>query len=298
MKTLLLNNYEANVANEDSKAIKINMKAKKSLGQNFLTSQSVIDKIIKIANLDLKDIILEIGPGKGILTQTLLGTEIVGKVIAVEKDITLIPFLQEKFSEEIRMGKLILVYDDILDFDFQKYGLESGNYKIVANIPYYITGRFLRKILSSEIQPSKMVLLIQKEVAERIAKDKKESLLSISVKAYGKPKYIQTVKAGNFNPAPKVDSAILLIENISKKFFFDKDSINIYFCKENERRFFEIIKTGFSHKRKFLIGNLGIFAKKEKLQSTFRQAGISDTARAEDVALERWKTLVQRLKDQ
>ena len=108
------------MANEDSKAIKTNMKAKKLLGQNFLTSQSVIDKIIKIANLDLKDIILEIGPGKGILTQTLLGTEIVGKVIAVEKDITLIPFLQEKFSEEIRMGKLILIYGDILDFDFQK----------------------------------------------------------------------------------------------------------------------------------------------------------------------------------
>ena len=275
------------MANEDSKAIKTNMKEKKSLGQNFLTSQSVIDKIIKIANLDLKDIVLEIGPGKGILTQTLLGTEIgvVGKVISVEKDITLIPFLQEKFSEEIRMGKLILVYDDILDFDFQKYGLESGNYKIVANIPYYITGRFLRKILSSEIQPSKMVLLIQKEVAERIAKDKKESLLSISVKAYGKPKYIQTVKAGNFNPAPKVDSAIFEISNISKKIFY----------QTNEKKFFEIIKVGFSHKRKFLIGNLGIFAKKEKLQSAFRQAGISDTARAEDVALEQWKTLAQNL---
>ena len=285
MKTLLLNNYEANVSNEDSKAIKINMKAKKSLGQNFLTSQSVIDKIIEIANLDLKDIVLEIGPGKGILTQTLLGTGIVGKVISVEKDITLIPFLQEKFSEEIRMGKLILVYDDILDFDFQKYGLESGNYKIVANIPYYITGRFLRKILSSEIQPSKMVLLIQKEVADRIAKDKKESLLSISVKAYGKPKYIQTVKAGNFNPAPKVDSAIFEISNISKKIFY----------QTNEKKFFEIIKVGFSHKRKFLIGNLGIFAKKEKLQSAFRQAGISDTARAEDVALEQWKTLAQNL---
>src|SRR3989338_4684756 len=263
------------------------MKAKKSLGQNFLTSQSVIDKIIEIANLDLKDIVLEIGPGKGILTQTLLGTEIgiVGKAISVEKDITLIPFLQEKFSEEIRMGKLILVYGDILDFDFQKYGLESGNYKIVANIPYYITGRFLRKILSSEIQPSKMVLLIQKEVAERIAKDKKESLLSISVKAYGKPKYIQTVKAGNFNPAPKVDSAIFEISNISKKIFY----------QTNEKKFFEIIKVGFSHKRKFLIGNLGIFAKKEKLQSAFRQAGISDTARAEDVALEQWKTLAQNL---
>jgi len=293
-----LNNYEANVANEDSKAIKINMKAKKSLGQNFLTSQSVIDKIIKIANLDLKDIVLEIGPGKGILTQTLLGTGIVGKVIAVEKDITLIPFLQEKFSEEIRMGKLILVYDDILDFDFQKYGLESGNYKIVANIPYYITGRFLRKMLSSDIQPNKMILLIQKEVAERIVKAKKESILSISVKAYGKPKYIQTVKAGNFNPAPKVDSAILEINNISKEFFFDKDSNNIYLCKKNERRFFEIMKAGFAHKRKFLISNLSILEDKEKLQSTFRQTGISDTARAEDVALEQWKTLAQRLKDQ
>ena len=275
------------MANEDSKAIKTNMKAKKSLGQNFLTSQSVIDKIIKIANLDLKDIVLEIGPGKGILTQTLLGTGVVGKAISVEKDITLIPFLQEKFSEEIRMGKLILVYGDILDFDFQKYGLENDNYKIVANIPYYITGRFLRKMLSSDIQPNKMILLIQKEVAERIVKAKKESILSISVKAYGKPKYIQTVKAGNFNPAPKVDSAIFEISNISKKIFY----------QTNEKKFFEIIKVGFSHKRKFLIGNLGIFAKKEKLQSAFRQAGISDTARAEDVALEQWKTLAQRLKD-
>lgn len=268
------------------------MRPKKSLGQNFLTSQSVVDKMIFTANINTQKVVLEIGPGKGILTKSLL--EKAGKVVSVEKDDRLIPFLKEKFSVEIESGKLTLVHGDIMDFDFGLYGLEVGNYKIVANIPYYITGEFLRKTLSSDIHPSQIVLLVQKEVAQRIARDKKESILSISVKVYGEPKYIHTVKAGSFNPSPKVDSAILSIENISKNFFnFVKHHVfNKMSVEEREERFFKIVKLGFAHKRKLLINNLRELAEKEILKYAFKQADISELVRAEDLSLSQWKELV------
>ena len=293
------------------------MRPKKSLGQNFLTSESVVNKIVETANLKHEDVVLEVGPGKGILTQTLLRS--VGKVIAVEKDSELISFLQEKFKKEIKNEKLILMHGDILTFDFKnlrkRSGLEEDKegenaaflssdrkrqdldekfyYKIVANIPYYITGEFLRKVLSSDTQPSQMVILLQKEVVERIARSKKESILSISVKAYGEPKYIQTVKAGNFNPAPKVDSAILAINNISK-FFFSKVGPCLV-CRETEKRFFEVVKNGFAHKRKLLISNLRVFADREKLEKIFDKLKINKKARAEDLSVLEWREIVQSL---
>jgi len=264
------------------------MRPKKSLGQNFLTSQSVVDKIVETANLDSKDVVLEVGPGKGVLTQALL--EKAGKVIAVEKDDALIYLLKEKFAQEIKEEKLVLVRGDILKFDlpagkagFEEYGLKNSNYKIVANIPYYITGEFLRRTLSSDIQPSQMVLLVQKEVAERIARSKKESILSLSIKVYGEPKYIQTVKAGSFNPAPKVDSAILSIENLSKKFF---DEVS-------EERFFKVIKTGFAHKRKLLLSNLSVLKSREEIKKAFKEALINEKARAEELSLEQWLLMVK-----
>ncbi|MBL7045309.1 MAG: ribosomal RNA small subunit methyltransferase A [Parcubacteria group bacterium] len=279
------------------------MKAKKSLGQNFLTAQSVVDKIVETANLNKEDIVLEVGPGKGVLTKALL--EKAGKVIAVEKDDELITYLKEEFKDEIKDEKLILVHGDILTFDFKsllKVAPLSASlreerpfpeiFKIVANIPYYITGEFLRKTLSSDIQPTQMVLLVQKEVAERIAKSKKESILSLSVKVYGEPKYIQTVKAGSFSPAPKVDSAILSIENISKDFFLNTEVRPRCSGLDLEKCFFKVIKTGFAHKRKLLINNLSVLKSKEVLQKAFSKANIGDMARAEDLALEQWKQLV------
>lgn len=288
------------------------MKAKKSLGQNFLVTQSVVDEIIKTANLNLKDIVLEVGPGKGILTQTLLGTlGAEGKVIAVEKDDNLIPFLQERFKKEIKSKKLTLIKGDILDFDFKNLWKRSfleeecskmkrrerrdpeerfSNFKIVANIPYYITGKFLQKTLSSDIKPSMMVLLLQKEVAQRIATSRKESILSISVKAYGEPKYIKTVKRGNFNPAPKVDSAILSINNISKSFFYNEDG-----PRYSEKRFFEVVKMGFAHKRKLLMSNLRDFGDKEKLEKIFEKIKINKKARAENLSIEEWGGIVKEL---
>lgn len=194
------------------------MYAKKSLGQHFLTSTRAIESIIDAGDVVAEDIILEVGPGRGVLTEKLL--VFAAKVIAVEKDRELIPILEEKFKKEIKSDKLDLLEKDVLEFDPETLRFYDLPYKVIANIPYYITGQFLRKFLETTYQPERMVLMLQKEVAERIvAKDKKESILSISVKAYGKPRYVETVKAGSFSPAPNVDSAILSIENISKEFF-------------------------------------------------------------------------------
>jgi 16S rRNA (adenine1518-N6/adenine1519-N6)-dimethyltransferase len=261
--------------------------AKKSLGQNFLKSKVALTKMIEAGEVNNTDIILEVGPGKGVLTEKLL--TIAKKVIAVEKDDRLIEFLQEKFAEEIKNNKLELIHGDILDFDGEK-----GEYKIIANIPYYITGQFLRKFLETENQPAKIVVMVQKEIADRIiAKDGKENLLSLSVKAFGEPKKIMKVDKENFSPAPKVDSAILLINNISKRFFVEN--------KISEKDFFELIHAGFAHKRKMLIGNLKQWLKKNtninkgvvNLEEMFTKIKIPTQIRGEDLSLTDWANLLK-----
>jgi len=252
------------------------MNYKKSLGQNFLKNKNIAERIVEAADIKKSDVILEVGPGKGVLTNFLIQKS--NHVIAVEKDKNLIDFLMDKFKDN---RNLKIVHDDILKFKPQNFSLKHREYKIVANIPYYITSRFLRQFLESKYQPSLMVLMIQKEVAERIiARNKKESLLSVSVKVYGKPKIIIKVPAGNFTPKPKVDSAVIKIENISKDFFARN--------KINEKQFFQLLKQGFGHKRKMLKNNLGI--KSEILQ----KCKIPPLARAEELSLEDWKCLFLR----
>ncbi|MBP9711590.1 MAG: ribosomal RNA small subunit methyltransferase A [Candidatus Pacebacteria bacterium] len=222
-------------------------KAKKSLGQNFLKSEPALRKIVESGDIQESELVLEIGPGKGALTKRLL--ESPGKIIAVEKDYDLIHLLKEKFAEEISIGKLILVQGDILNFDIEKYLTQNQVYKIIANIPYNITGAILKKFLTASRQPSRMVLMVQHEVAKRIvARDGKESVLSTSVKAYGSPTIVIKVPSRYFSPAPKVDSAVILIKDISRKTF---QNGNI-----NEEKFWEVVKMGFAHKRKLLSGNL------------------------------------------
>ncbi len=197
--------------------------AKKSLGQNFLHSMGAVHAMVEASRVTKDDIVLEIGPGKGVLTEFLLKTG--AQVIAVEKDDRMIPHLSERFGGEVTSGKLKLIHGDILDMSPKDLGILAGKYKLVANIPYYITGELIQKFLETDTQPSLMTLMLQKEVARRIvAKDAKESILSLSVKAYGSPKYIQTVSAGSFNPVPSVDSAILLIDNISDQFFIESNT--------------------------------------------------------------------------
>jgi 16S rRNA (adenine1518-N6/adenine1519-N6)-dimethyltransferase len=285
-------------------------KAKKSLGQNFLKSEIALKKIIETGEIKPDDVILEIGPGKGALTEKLL--EKAGLVVAVEKDRELFEFLKTKFEKQIAEKKLFLIQEDILDFNMKQsvyertlgrsdgdgqrefsaenYRGESGNilrnYKIIANIPYNITGAILKKFLKEENQPELMVLLVQHEVAQRIvARDGKESILSISVKAYGEPKMIMKVGARYFSPAPKVDSAIISIKNISRKTFKENGI--------NEENFWEIVKTGFSHKRKKLSSNLKSLSKYKKNEDSSVLEDLGNK-RAEELTLKEWILLARQ----
>ena len=253
-------------------------RAKKSLGQNFLKSIPALNAIIKAGEVTAADTVLEIGPGKGALTAKLL--ENAGQVIAIEKDRELLEFLRGKFATEIESKKLILIEGDVLEFLPSTHNLEPKTYKIIANIPYNITGAILKKFLTDAAQPELMVLMVQNEVAQRIvARDSKESILSISVKAYGEPKLVMKVPARYFSPAPKVDSAVISIKNISRQNFAQN--------RTNEEKFWEVVKLGFAHKRKKLSGNLKGVVTTEKL------AHISaENKRAEDLNLSDWMTLV------
>ena len=274
------------------------MKAKKSLGQNFLTSIPARIAIVNAGNLTSSDTVLEIGPGKGFLTKALLDTG--AQIIALEKDRELLPILNEQFSN---YENFTLIEGDALTFDMSfprrresrlitldpRLREDDTNnklivpYKLIANIPYYITGAILSRYLSHTHQPTQMVVLVQQEVAERVvARDKKESILSLAVKVYGEPKIVYRVKRGSFNPIPNVDSAVLSIDNISRKNFKNTN---------HEENFFKVLKGGFSHKRKFMISNL-----KEKLPETnwqelFIKNNINEKIRAEDVPLETWLSL-------
>jgi 16S rRNA (adenine1518-N6/adenine1519-N6)-dimethyltransferase len=260
------------------------MKAKKSLGQNFLKSELALKKIIEAGEIKPSDVILEIGPGKGALTEKLLEsvhptTAGQGLVIAVEKDRRLFEMLKEKFAEQIKLGSFVLVHGDILEFEITNY--ELRNYKVIANIPYNITGAILKKFLTAKRQPSSIVLMVQHEVAKRIlATDKKESILSVSVKAYGEPKMVMKVPARYFSPRPLVDSAIISIKNISRKTFVEN--------KIDEEKFWEIVKAGFAHKRKKLSNNL-----KNLINYTGFAPLALENKRAENLTLTDWVNLAK-----
>lgn len=248
------------------------MHKKKSLGQHFLSSPVYLKAIADAGAVSRGDLVLEVGPGEGTLTGEMLARG--ARVIVVEKDDRLIPFLKEKFAEELASKQLRLVHGDILEQDLKKLGLHAGKYKVVANIPYYISGTLMRFLFTHTEQPSRMSLLIQKEVAERIARSKKNSLLSLSVKVYGNPAFIKKVPAGAFVPPPKVDSAILSVTDISRDRFKNA---------AHEERFFKVIHAGFAHKRKKL---------KKALEALVGEkvAAVAD-ARAEDLPLETWLLL-------
>ena len=255
------------------------MYAKKSLGQNFLMHAKTAERIADAVSISPEDIVVEVGPGTGMLTKPLLARA--KKVIAIEADSELVPGLQESFSKEIEEGKLELIMHDIRTFDLSTL---PEKYRVVANIPYYITGEIIRAFLEATPQPQSMTLLVQKEVAERIARSKKESLLSLSVKAFGTPKYAFTVSRGSFVPAPNVDSAVLTIENISRDNFTSR---------EEEARFFSFIHAGFAHKRKLLARNLETLFPLAEVQSALEKANLPEKIRAEDLSLSDWLSLIK-----
>lgn len=259
---------------------------KKSLGQNFLTSIPARIAIVASGEILPSDTILEIGPGKGFLTKAILETG--AHVVALEKDKDLLPLLSQNFSSEITSKHLTLIEGDVLEFDPTSYKLLSTGYKLIANIPYYITGAILSHFLTNTCAPSMMVVLVQKEVAERVcARDKKESLLSLSVKVYGDPKLVYRVNKGSFFPIPTVDSAVLQIKNISKKNFTDE---------HHEAVFFKLIHAAFAHKRKFAISNIQAIFTQEDILSLFTEENLSSKIRAEDVPLASWIRISSKIR--
>jgi len=262
--------------------------AKKSLGQHFLNAPDVLRKMVESGNVSSEELVLEIGPGKGVLTQELLARG--ASVIAVEKDDRMIPFLAERFAKEIAEGKLVVIHGDVLNSAEWDHLTKGKKYKLIANIPYYITGAIFRLFFEHAHQPSTIVLLVQKEVAEQIiARDRKEGILSNSVKVYGDVRSGGVVKRGSFTPPPKVDSAIIIIENISKKNF---DVIS-------EQEFFTLLRAGFRSKRKILLNNISEYTMKPKedIAKIFSRAGIDHKARAETLSIMQWKELVRNLSE-
>src|SRR3989338_6187962 len=292
----------------------------KKLGQNFLVSEQVLDEIIAASELRKTDQVLEIGAGLGVLTRAL--AEQAGEVVAVEKDRQLARALRQMFRNNRNVK---IIQDDALFFDptvvarirpsadgretkqstptssppisrSETGGEREGvTYKLVANLPYYITGAILEKFLTAEARPSLMVLLLQKEVAERVtAGPGAMSILSVSVQLYADPEVIDYVGKDNFYPVPEVDSAIVRLR------VFPRPRFDV-----NELAFFQLIKVAFSNKRKQLHNNLQALPSKgpksertkEQYKEVLQDLGLNPLCRAQDLSLQDWYRLYERLKN-
>jgi len=187
---------------------------KKSLGQNFLTDQRALERIVEAAELTPEDIVLEIGPGLGALTRLL--AERAGRVIAVELDQRLVEVLRQTATAKADLPNVEIIHGDVLELnpaDLVRQHRTDLQYKVVANLPYYITSAILRHLLTAEVRPKLMVVTVQLEVAQRItAQPGDMSLLAVSVQFYGRPRIVARIKAGSFYPSPQVDSAVIRID--------------------------------------------------------------------------------------
>lgn len=248
-----------------------NVRAKKSLGQNFLVNQGVADRIIAAADIAAGDIVLEVGPGTGVLTQRLADRST--RVIAVEKDRRLIGPLREKFAA---FPNIEIIEADILEFDPAAYDLQAASYKLVANIPYYLTSHLLRLMFERWPAPSRAILMVQREVAERImAVPPDMNLLALSVQSYAHPSLVMRVSRGSFRPSPDVDSAVIRLETLP-----DADhALN--------ERVLAAAKNAFAHKRKQIGSSFPV--------ETLRKANIDPTTRPQELSLDAWRRLALNL---
>ena len=250
---------------------------KKSLGQHWLKDPDILADIAEAAELTSDDVVLEIGPGLGTLTSRLLARA--NSVIAVEFDADLARKLPGQFPGK----KLTVVNQDILQFDLNQL---PKNYKVVANVPYYITSKIVEKLMTAENKPSIAVLLVQKEVAERIAAEAGNmSVLSVSVQIFAEAELDIEVPRQFFTPPPKVDSQVVILRTRN----------NPLITPEDQRDFFRIVKAGFSAKRKKLRSSLsgGLGINKSVAEEFLKNAGISPDVRAEDLAIEDWRRLLK-----
>ena len=249
---------------------------KKSLGQHWLKNPGILAGIAEAAKLTREDYVLEIGPGLGTLTSRLLAQA--SGVTAVEFDADLARKLPGQFP-----GKnLTVVQEDILQFDLCQL---PRNYKVVANIPYYITGKIINMFVEAENKPSLMALLIQKEVAERIAaRPGKLNLLAVSAQSFAEVELDIEVPRQFFTPPPKVDSQVIILRPRRKPLIAPRD----------EKLFFRVVKAGFAARRKKLRSSLsgGLGIEKAEVETILRQSGISIDARAQDISIEQWQKIM------
>jgi len=252
----------------------------RSKGQNFLVTESVYDDIVAAAELDKKDTVLEVGPGLGFLTARL--AKEAGQVVAVELDDKISALLQIALDSQT-VENVTLLNQDILRFNPSDL---PAAYKIVANLPYNISSIFLRTFLEQKNYPERMVLLLQKEVAERLlAKPGGMNLLALSVQFYSQPEIIRLVKSGNFWPEPKVDSALVRLKLDSSRSDGYSDS--------EKKAFFRLARVGFSAKRKMLKNNLaaGLGIDLTLAIELLKSANLPLQVRAEDLSLDDWQKL-------
>lgn len=285
------------------------------LGQNFLNNRAVIDKIIQAADLTPDDFVLEIGPGKGILTEEL--AKKAGKVIAIEIDNNLVEMLKNKFKN---YRNVEIVEEDALKIKMQKskckmitakagsrlvgtnqnakiekihntlYITLDTDYKVVANLPYYITSPVIRMFLEAEFPPSEMILMVQKEVAERItAKPGKMSILAVAVQYYADAEILFNVGKENFDPVPEVDSCVIKINLHPNPLSRGEGDF--------DKKFFRVVRAGFCAKRKTLVNNLAnsFHLSKKEAEEKLRAAGILPTARAQELSIYEWQSIASCL---
>ncbi len=256
-----------------------NLHARKGLGQHFLIDSSVLVASISAAELSPDDTVVEVGPGLGVLTEELAKSA--KQIVAIELDSNIATLLQERFVDQTNVT---ILNADVLKVDIA-HELSSSGYKVVANLPYYIAAPAIRCFLEAKVKPSRMVVMVQKEVAENIAATPgKMGILSVSVQLYGKPSIVQYVPAECFFPAPKVDSAIVQID------VYPRPVVEIA-----TKDFFRVVKAGFSAPRKQLRNSmaLGLSIKPVAAESFLDNAGISPKRRAETLSLKEWGCLCE-----
>lgn len=258
----------------------LGIRPKKSLGQNFLVDPTYRARIVDASELTLDDTVLEIGPGPGVLTELIAA--VAGRVIAVELDDRLIPFLRERFLAD---SNVLIVHGDILKIDPGAL-TEGKRYKVVANLPYYITSAAIRHLLESEPAPEVLVLTVQREVAERmVAQPPNMRLLALGVQFYCTGRIVAKVPAGAFYPVPKVDSAVVRLDRRSTPVAEDVEA----------GRFFDVARAGFSQPRKQLRNSLasGLQIAPADVERWLALAGIDPKRRAETLSLAEWAALAR-----
>jgi 16S rRNA (adenine1518-N6/adenine1519-N6)-dimethyltransferase len=258
------------------------LRPSKGLGQNFLIDQAALEKIVAAAELASGDTVLEIGAGLGALTERLAGEA--GRVVAVELDQRLMPILRDVLSE---YDNVALVEGDILALDPAdlisnvQHPTSNIQYKVVANLPYYITSAVLRHLLEARVRPQRMVVTVQREVAERIvARPGEMSLLAVSVQFYGRPQLLFRIKPGGFYPAPEVESAVVRIDA------HDTPPVPA----GDVEGFFRVVRAGFAQRRKQLRNTLaaGLRRSADEVAVRLQEIGVDPRRRAETLSLEEW----------